>query len=248
LIGLTSLWINGRSTVLTELNHRRAVFVLGKIDEILSWEKMKEQEEDTRFVELGECLCEVRSNQYWRLEKLKSFDEFLERRFPGSRRKAYYLMAIHEHLPRIAKPELKLMGWTKARELVKVARREGQEFDCAPWVHKASSMPREEFKQEVERHLTGKDTEPWEIIYFKLYKSQIPVVERALETSALMLGTDKSRGYCLEMICADFLAGSSLQDDGPETLLLSLYRLYSLLPHAMQCDFLRGVDATPCRD
>jgi len=31
------------------------------------------------------------------------------------------------------------------------------------------------------------------------------VVEKALETADLMLGTDKSRGYCLEMICADFL-------------------------------------------
>jgi hypothetical protein len=84
---------------------------------------------------------------------LNSFDEFLERRFLESRRKAYHLMAIHEHLPRIAKPELKLMGWTKARDLVKVARREGEKFDCAPWVHKASSMLREEFKQEVVRHL-----------------------------------------------------------------------------------------------
>jgi hypothetical protein len=26
-----------------------------------------------------------------------------------------------------------------------------------------------------------------------------------------MLGNDKSRGYCLEMICADFLAGASLE-------------------------------------
>ena len=33
--------------------------------------------------------------------------------------------------------------------------------------------------------------------------------EQALETTALMLGSDKSRGYCLEMICADFLAGSA---------------------------------------
>jgi hypothetical protein len=33
------------------------------------------------------------------VENLKSFDEFLERRFPESRRKAYYLMSIHEHLP-----------------------------------------------------------------------------------------------------------------------------------------------------
>jgi hypothetical protein len=70
-------------------------------------------------------------------------------------------------------------------------------------------MPKEGFKGEVERHPTGKETEPWEIIYFKLYKSQLPVVEKAVETAALMLGTDKSRGYCLEMICADFLAGAT---------------------------------------
>jgi len=37
---------------------------------------------------------------------LKSFDEFLEKRFADSRRKAYYLMAIHENLARIPKQEL----------------------------------------------------------------------------------------------------------------------------------------------
>jgi len=47
-----------------EFNRRRAVLVLGKIDEILSWEKAKEQEKDARFVELGEYLCEVRARQY----------------------------------------------------------------------------------------------------------------------------------------------------------------------------------------
>src|SRR6202142_3102572 len=150
-----------------KLDRRRALVVLDKIDKILAWERTKERERDVRFVELGQYLCEVRSGQYWRLENLKSFDEFLERRFPESRRKAYYLMAIHEHLPRIAKAELRLMGWTKARELAKVARRERQDFDCAPWVHKAQELPREEFKREVERHLTGKETEPWEILISK---------------------------------------------------------------------------------
>jgi len=199
--------------VTPEINRRRAVFVLGRIDEILSWEKSKEQEKDVRSVELGEYLCEVRAKQYWRLEKLKSFDEFLEKRFADSRRKAYYLMAIHEHLTRIPKQELQKVGWSKAIELVKVARRDGEEFDCATWLHKAKELPKEGFKGEVERHLTGKETEPWEIIYFKLYKGQLRVVEQALETVALMLGTDKSRGYCLEMICADFLAGARLQEN-----------------------------------
>lgn len=80
--------------MLPKFNRRRALFVLGKIDEILAWEQRRETERDTKFVELGRYLCEVRAGQYWRLEELKCFDEFLERRFPGSRRKAYYLMSI----------------------------------------------------------------------------------------------------------------------------------------------------------
>ncbi len=221
-----------------KLNRRRALLVLAKIDEILFWERNTEQERETRFVELGRYLCEVRAGQYWRLDKLSSFDEFLEKRFPESRRKAYYLMAIHEHLPRIPKPELKLVGWTKASELVKVARRDGQRFDSATWLHKARELPKEEFKREVERHLTGQEAEPWEIIYFKVYKSQLPVVEQALETAALMLGTDKSRGYCLEMICADFLAGANLENGNSDGLLFSLSRLYDFLPRSQKQKFL----------
>src|SRR5437660_10714048 len=183
--------------MLPRLNRRRALFVLTKIDEILAWEQQKDAERDTRFVELGRYLCEVRAGQYWRLENLKSFDEFLERRFPESRRKAYYLMSIHEHLPPQARKELKEVGWAKGLELAKLARsKDGQGFDCATWLHKARVLSKEQFRREVERELTGKETEPWEIIYFKLYKSQIPVIEQALETAALMLGSDRSRGYC----------------------------------------------------
>ena len=238
MIGLTSLTTNGRPLVPPKLNRRRALIVLSKIDEILAWEKNSGQERDVRFVDLGRYLCEVRAGQYWRLDDLRSFDEFLERKFPESRRKAYYLMAIHEHLPRIPKAELRLIGWTKARELTKVARRERDDFDCAPWVHKAHELPREEFKREVDRHLTGKDTEPWEILYFKAYKSQLPVIERALETAALMLGTDKSRSYCLEMICADFLAGANLEGGDAGALLLALDRLFKLLPQPQREQFL----------
>jgi hypothetical protein len=95
-------------------------------------------------------------------------------------------------------------------------------------------MPKEEFKREVERHLTGKETEPWEPLYFKVYKSQLQVIEQAIETASLMLGGDKARGYCLEMICADFLAGAGLESKSPETLLLALRRLYELLPKALK--------------
>jgi hypothetical protein len=38
--------------------------------------------------------------------------------------------------------------------------------------------------------------------------ADLPVMDQALETAGLMLGTDKSRGYCLEMMCADFFGRS----------------------------------------
>jgi len=126
-------------------------------------------------------------------------------------------------------------------ELAKVTRRDGQELDCATWLHKARSKPKEEFKREVEKELTGRESEPWEIIYFKLYKTQIPVVEQAIETAALMLGTDKSRGYCLEMICADFLAGANLENDDPTVLLQSMSRFFKFLPGEQRQAFLHEV-------
>ena len=36
------------------------------------------------------------------------------------------------------------------------------------------SMPREDFRREVGKELTGKEKEPSELIYFKVYQSQIP--------------------------------------------------------------------------
>jgi len=174
-------------------------------------------------------LCEVRAGQYWRLENLSCFDDFLERRFPESRRKAYYLMSIHEHLPPQVRKELKHIGWSKGLELAKLARSDGQHFESATWLHKAKSLPKQQFKRVVDEHLTGKESEPSEIIYFKLYKSQVPIVEQALDTAALMLGSDRSRGYCLEMICADFLAGASLDAGIPETFKRSIARLLQFL-------------------
>jgi hypothetical protein len=64
LIGLTNLWIKGLPMVEPRPNCQRALLIMEKIDEILSWEKTKEQERDVCFVELGQYLCEVRAGQY----------------------------------------------------------------------------------------------------------------------------------------------------------------------------------------
>ena len=42
------------------------------------------------------------------------------------------------------------VGWSKATELVKVARKDGSGFDSATWLRKATELPKEGFKQAVE--------------------------------------------------------------------------------------------------
>ena len=55
-------------------------------------------------------------------------------------------MAIGEQVPKTVWRELKevgqvgKVGWSKATVLAKLARREGQQFDCAKWLHKARTL------------------------------------------------------------------------------------------------------------
>jgi len=96
-------------------------------------------------------------------------------------------------------------------------------------VHPGCTNVQRTFKREVKRHLTGKETERWEILYFEAYKSQLPVIEQALEAAVLMLASDKSRGSCLGMICADFFA-VRLETEKENALLSALTRLVLRLP------------------
>jgi hypothetical protein len=102
-----------------------------------------------------------------------------------------------------------------------------------PGCTKPVRCSKEDFKKEVEKELTGRETRTagdYLFQAFKLYHSPMLVVEKAIETAPLMLGSDRSRGYCLEMICADFLAGANLDNGDPETLLFSMTILQTSFP------------------
>ena len=48
-----------------------------------------------------------------------------------------------------------------------------------------------------------------------------------------MAGTERSRGYCLELVCADFLAGRG-EESSPEEILMVIHHLVHLLPPEYQ--------------
>jgi hypothetical protein len=59
--------------------------------------------------------------------------------------------------------------------------------------------------------------------------------------SAMMLGSDRSCGYCLEMICADFLAGANLDEGNPAVLLHSISRFFEFLPDEQRQAFVAQI-------
>ncbi len=86
-------------------------------------------------------------------------------------------MSIHEHVPPQVKREL---SWIKGLELAKLARRDGPHFECATLVAQGARLPKEDLRREVEKELTGKEEEPSELIYLKVYKSQFPMIDKKL--------------------------------------------------------------------
>jgi len=58
----------------------------------------------------------------------------------------------------------------------------------------------------LRKELSGRETEPWEILYFKCYK-RILVIEGAIETAALMLGSPWSK------LSSSVFPRSQLNDD-----------------------------------
>jgi hypothetical protein len=57
-----------------------------------------------------------------------------------------------------------------------------------------------------------------------------------------MLGGDKSRGYCLEMICADFLAGEHLDSGQSKVSLKNLSRYSWFLPLPEKMEFVQTIN------
>ena len=82
------------------------------------------------------------------------------------------------------------------------------------------------------------------MLYFKIYKSQLQVIEKALETASLMLGSQKSRGYCLEMICADFIAGANLGETDSGAFSVSVRRLIEFLPGPEKIELIQNLKET----
>ena len=175
----------------------------------------------------GEALYEVMSNKYWEEWGFDSFDDYVEGEMEFKKRKAEYLISIYKtYVVDLGLPQEQLanLEWTKARELLKVIKPKGEDTIPAKqalrMIEQMSGKSLSQVKEWVAK-IQGKtaakasegstevdDSETSVKLSAILKGDQVDNVHNALEVAKQITGSE-ALGNLLDLICTDFLAGQS---------------------------------------
>jgi len=163
--------------------------------------------------------------------KFKTFEEYVEKELGFAKRKAYYLIQIHDKATElgITEAQLSTVGWTKGREILRYVENDG---DFIVWADRARTMtvsklqemlkldfegkvtPKKGTDDEGNKTIENEDGEVFHILEVPLAEAQYENVKPALERAKEIAGSDKL-GHIIDMICLDFLShNASLTDLG----------------------------------
>jgi hypothetical protein len=174
--------------------------------------------EDSYF-RLGELLYEVHYGGYWQEWGYDDFDSYLMDEVGFHHRKGMYFISIYKKLlieAQVPKEKLEGIGWSKAKEVARVATKENAE----EWVEKARESTVTELVNEVRETKAEEaagDTGEGKVerAYrqnFTLFESQMGNLEEALKVAGKVAESDK-KGHLLDCICTSFLA-NVMEDQG----------------------------------
>lgn len=170
--------------------------------------------ETNNQIELGELLTkafELSAHRDW---GFPTWEDFIEQEMAMSKRKAQYLMSIHQWFVEVLKSKklidsVKHLGWSKLRLLKGVA----DATNIKEWLARAEQMSFSQLEAFIKQlKEDGKEKgegnpENLTSVNFRLYEEQNRALEDALELAKDMAESDK-RGHCLALICEDFMASN----------------------------------------
>jgi hypothetical protein len=168
--------------------------------------------EDISYHALGGFLHVVYRQQYFMDLNFDSFEDYCKERIGFSQRKALYLISIWEKFEKelkVPRHEYEGIEWSKLKEIVPVVNKE----NVNRWLSIARANTVEELRYQVRKELNPEEEEMERTIPMSihLFPGEKEVVDRAFDVVRRMMprtdGSEPRRGQCLEMICADFLAG-----------------------------------------
>ena len=170
-----------------------------------------------KFWELGEVLYIIFAKQYYVDAGYHDWREFCNDVLDIKWRTATYLKDIYGKFSPldVEEAERKGIGWSKLKELLPIVNAQNVSYWLGMAKEKKVSV---QVLNSMVKFALGKiskeeaDKVP-QVIAFRLYQEQVENVERALEISRRLTGSD-SRSYQLEMICAEFRATYESDDGG----------------------------------
>lgn len=175
---------------------------------------------DDLYLETGQLLLEVRERHYWTGWGFESFTEYAEIELRMRDRKALYLMSVAEAFQRLAIQPAEREGLTfsNALEIAAATRdpRTGRPLDITPerreeLLGRARTMTQRELRANL-REERGLPAPEFVARNFAVQADQAGVIDQALEACRVAAEAQEdelSRGRLLELICAEFLAGTA---------------------------------------
>ena len=170
-----------------------------------------------KFWELGEVLFTIFNKQYYVDAGYHDWREFCNDMLDIKWRTATYLKDIYGKFSPLGveEPDRKGIGWSKLKELLPIVNAQNVDYWLGMAKEKKVSV---HVLNSMVKFALGKITKEEadkvpQVIAFRLYVEQMENVERALELSRKLTGSD-SRSYQLEMISAEFRATYEVSDAG----------------------------------
>jgi hypothetical protein len=179
----------------------------GEISRLLQRAISIKNEIEGKFWEMGSILNDIFKNQYYVDYGYHDWKDFCNEVLEMKWRSATYLRDIYVKFTSlgIGPEDCVGVGWAKLKELLPIVTKENVKY----WLKeaKAKKVSVAVLNAKV-RHALGRITKeeserlPKQLV-FRLHNAQLENVEKALELARRMTGSN-SRGYHLEMICAEF--------------------------------------------
>ena len=197
----------------TEVTPRRIQHVRQRLSRL-------RQQVDDIYLETGQLLRETHENQYWRGWGYDSFEQYAETELRMRRRKAYYLISVADAFHRLAIQPAEREGITLSNAVEIAAatrdRETGQPIDITPerreeLLEAARTQTTRELRQTL-REERGLPPAEFVACNFAVQPEQKIVVDQALEAVRVAAGAredELSRGRLLELMAADYLAGTA---------------------------------------
>lgn len=195
--------------------------------------KQSMQIDDKLNLVQGELLYEASKNGYWKawtyedsdsgeFKNFETFEEYCEVELDMKRRKAFYLISIYQKfVVELGLPAevLRELEWSKAKELTTIITDE----NWKGMLDKTKAMSVRKVKEMVDEMKgaskaptapatgTRAEAEPSSAMVsrtFRLHPEQAANVDNALKLAGSMTASEKD-GHNLDLICSDFLSGST---------------------------------------